>query len=421
MVISGNQARGWGLVMRRDITTPPYGQEVSLARWGTEGEVAFHKLDIGFSDGMQALAGTKLIVGSFGALGPTQFSEIDFDTGALSYSTQVGGDKSLNGAMVGLYNTGVAGVIFSNSPSGKVVFDAFYRAPVVPYPGVSEPTWITKHYEMPALLGFGQAYFPTAVQGPDGLVWVFFCRDSAGTIGLIRLRCVGNTLELVDFTDQLIGTGHGAMSPSGENLWPFCAVDKRNNRILLCYQNQPHLFTSCQGFRVASRHAITEVLSDKSVSLRAVNDWWTPHISYGYAIPALWPRPDGNYFAIEKLNVNGDCKLSWQLGMEKDGVFMVGSVLPEGRILSTSLDGWLFMYDRASNTSDLINLRFPPEITIRRSGSDVVINWDSASPSDVLESSADMQSWSPVPYAQRPVRLPANEAARFFRVKVYGL
>lgn len=349
--ISGNSRSGWALAIRQ-------GNSHSLLRWNS-GTVAtlFPTTLAGFNHVFQARVDARLAVGALlSAGGPCYVTEVDFNSGAVLLNVVLGTEASLGGCAVemtggGATGGGALGVVFDKSTADKLVFHAFQRAAL--------GAWTSSRFEFPVTRGFGQAYFSSGVRGPDGLAWIFFTRDSAATIGLIRLRAAnGNGPELVDFNDAFIGSHQDGISPSGENLHVTSAVDARG-RIYLLYQNWPHQNSTCPFRLLTSRHALTEVYPDKSVRLLAQPDWWTPHVNY--PVPVLIAEQKGLRFALEYQNINdgsqyfGDCALGWRTGLVKSRFEATGS-WPEGRVLAFSTDGWVFFRYAAKQIVELVGL-----------------------------------------------------------------
>jgi len=390
-----------------------YQNALWLAKWSLEGEIELLPLhwNVPFSTAFQALAGNRLIVGSFGnSLGPVKFAELDFNTGAVLHEKTVGSATSSSGYAVDM-NGGVAGVIFANSSADKIVFESFYRAPTGPLPSGSDPTWSTQHHEFPSDAGFGQAYFLAGVQGPDGLAWFFFASDSAKVIGLIRFRIEGQSLVLVDFTRRWIDDETDGLSPSGEN-FNICAVaDRAGNRILLAYQNWPHGAAACQYGGITSRYALTEVRPDKSAALLACTEWHDRHINY--ALPSLFLL--GGQLVYVLAFQNADCSRGWNIG-KFDGQFRTFAQWEPGKVFARSTDGWVLSLDEATNMSDLIRVWSAPKLSIAKSLYGVRINWTPALPTNVLQEQTDY-GWQDIRIGMPPVELPVQAGQRIYRVR----
>lgn len=355
-----------------------------------------------------------MVDGRFVLGAPNVFRECvkvaEFDSNGAVLSTHAFGDsKTRDCAYTALANGGLAGAFnVDPRPQNKLVFDVFCRMPGKP--------WFSQRLEFPPNTPSPLGFCMAAVEGSDGLICIFFMNDSSGSVGLMRLRPVNGALQLVDCDANFIPRGLGDLSCSGELPNIYAAAD--GDSILLGYQSAPDQFTKCPYRLIASRNSVVRVRPDKSKTLLATTPWWTPHI--GFARVYLFPRPAGIYYAAEFQNIDTDCGLGWNVGLLKDGVFQTTQQLPEGRIAAVSRDGMLLFYTQPSNSSEIIKLRFRPEVKITRSQSEVIIDWDHAGPTDVLERSTDLKTWSVVPYTQRPVRLPTSGTAAFFRVKVGG-
>jgi len=411
--ISGDQRRGWAMVYLRTLET--YEQEITMARWGIDGEIRNVKLPltrrISPSSGNQAMAGARLILGAgMSYSSPAYFYELDFETGEVLHETQIG-DKVVNIVPIQLANGGVAGICMQNSnvPGSTVTppvrFTAYYRAPLT-----GSPHWWSRTYEFSVLTGFGQAYSVSGVEASDGTIWVFFTHDSARTIGLIRFRIKGFELELIEFNHLFIPLTRGLpIEPSGEFPSIFAAADTRNKRIILTYRNGLPGNTECQptGYHISYRVAITEVKEDKSMRVLSVPGLWS--WQGGHYMAAVWPRREGIYYLFDYIGVGSGCGLGYKLGRFVDGAFQMATDWPGFDLMAVSKDGWILAYNSGTATSDLIRLVFVPEISIRDLGQNVEIDWEPGLPSDVLLENANYGGWRSIWIGVPPVILPNNK------------
>lgn len=368
---------------------------------------------IGMGGAFQGLVDGRFILGGMNTL-HTGIKIAEFNPDGSLHSTGGFGDsRSRWGAYTPLADGGLAGAVYADPPSGqnKLIFDVYYRP--------KNLAWFSARWEFPPNTPSPIGMIFWATEGRDGLVWFFFTHDSSGAIGLMRMRpkilalpYPTGVLELVDFDANFIHVNRGDLSPSGELPTIYAVADA--DGILLGYQSFPYVETKCQYRKLHSRNSITRVRYDKSVTLLGTSEWWSPHIDF--PLQAVFPRRDGIYYTMEFQGTQ-TCALGWNVGLFKNGVFSTSQVWPEGRITSLSPDGMVLFYNRQANTSEIIKLRFAPEMKIQRSGSSVIIDWDHASAGDLLEGSVNLKTWAPVTYGQRPAVLPATGPNRFFRVK----
>lgn len=403
-----------------------------FGRWTRSNpEVQFVELadypGIDFSLGFQGYADldSRFVIG--GKLPPhlasaPQICEYDPRTGAKLFQTAFG-DLTTRGStavQLGVGNA-IAGVACNDpSPMNEVQLEAFYRPPrlLLSLPGqpLLEPRWWFQRFTFPTTFGTSALRMElSSVLETAKRFAVYITRDSAGTIGRAQFEIEGPGLKLLGFNERFIDTNLGDVSPSGEYLLITAVQD--GNRTLLAYQNQPHATVqSPTGTKITSRWAITEVLEDGSFHLLGVTPWWSLH-SGEYPRPIIMPRPDGIYFALHY--VDDAYSQGWKVGVFKDRNFQVMSELPNGRIRSYSADGWLLKEDRATREVDLIRLRPPPELTLSMMSGFAFVRWDKAAPTDVLEASSDLKTWTPIATGLPPVKVPGDKPAQFFRVQIF--
>lgn len=414
--ISGNQRDGWILGMR-------YENQIQMAKWGVDGNITQTPLnwpEAPTGGYVQGLVDGRLIFGGLAsASGPYRFGEFDLQTNALKKISEVGTTESQHATCTEIPGVGLAGVVFdkTTSESGppNIVFHAFLR-----FVKDGEPGWWSQRFEYPAHTGFGQAYHLTSCMGPDGLLWVFFTRDSGKTIGLIRFGAMAapgvapDYLCLYTFSDEWVPQEIDGVSCSGESPPISATFDERNRRILLMYQCWPDIPPTCPGNTNAYRWSVAEVtLGHWAIQHRliATSDWIDRQEDF--PVPSIWPRREGNYF-LARGQSSSDCAYFWQPGILSGDVFHKDATLPDGKVVSTSPDGWVLLWNRATNTSDIVRIHFLPELTLPNGA----VDWNPFHPGDVLEQSADLVNWHPMPYAGRPpVPLAANQAHAFLRVR----
>lgn len=426
--ILGNRARGWCTAYKGADT----GFELSLLKWKPGIPANFVPLTWSYrlfvQECFQGLVGAKYIAG--GAGGNFEFIKIgEFDplTGTLLAETQFGDSSSRWGAVTPVHTGGLAGMIYCDAGEERVIrFDAIYRFPdPPPIPGGgTSPRWQIQRFNLPST-GQGsvaQRYSMFAVQGQDRLVYVFYTRDSTATIGLARFSITGSGMSLVDHNESFIPRGIPE-TPSGEFPNVTAAVDPYHGGIVLAYQGWDDLITTCEGLKFAAHWILTRVQYDKSYRRIGIRETsWTSHNIHPR--PAIYPRPEGIYWLLDYQNVNtativGDCKSHWEAGIFKDGQFAPLTPLDFYSIVALSKDGTIIAYNLEAQMDELIEINFPPVLTARRWGDSIRLDWDKASPTDIVEKSSDLRNWSPAGYSGLPpATFPMDQPKQFFRVKV---
>lgn len=419
--ISGNQKAGYALVFWEN-------NQLQLAKFGVETEIATQPLEweniqAGFGWVFQGILRDRLVFGATSRIGgPVTVLEYANGDGSIVERHTFGDASSVIGECVQLSNGGLAGVCFCDTrPENRIRFDAFYRAPVAPFANYKSQ-WFTMRFDFASNASTYWPYTVTAAEGPDGLFWVFFARDSVGTIGLIRFRLElgyeGPNMSLVDLDAGWIKRYDGAIAPSGEMPELFSICDRKGGRILLAYQGWPHGYTECTGYPTFTSHY---VITAASPDLRAVavgtTEWQGSHLTASRA--AVFPRQDGIYFMLDYLNPE-NCEQGWNLGLF-DGAFRINRTLPRGKIVAHSEDGMIAFYDQTQGpvgTTELIKLRFRPHMSIRQNGQDISIHWDEARQGDALEGSTDGRTWATVQEAaSSPAVLAASEPHKLFKIR----
>ena len=429
--ILGNSQQGWMTGLGGT-----FANTYRLAKWGQDGVASFVELQPltlgnppGFNPdcGFQGRVGNRFIMGGVTSGGSSvKIGEWDPDTGQLLYETQVGDGESNCGEAAVTANGGFAGVVTADSsPANRIWLDAFYRPPPMPpNPSGTEPPpgWWWKRFDFPSNTGSPLPYQSTAVWW-KGFLWFFFTRDSAGQVGLARLRVEGNGLAMDYFDAGFINNGDPAAC-SGEYPILTAIVDKHHDRIVLGYHsNQMYpdslypLPNLCDGGPWAVHWALTEVKLDLSFRLLGLAEWWVNRNTQ--TRPILFAQPDGIYFALAFTDIESGCGQGWNMGRFDGNTFATSQTLPYGTMLALSADEWFLFYNRPANKTELLRMEFAPRMSIERFGPGVKIAWPSPRPTDVVEESANGgASWQSIQGTYTsPVVLPAYVGSRWFRVR----
>lgn len=427
--IGGSEAAGWYAL-----------HDMNLMRWGRDGNIAETALQwpdypLNVEDSEHALLGDTFVVGGRrqNSTGPSRirFGEFDAATGALRTTYENGNGQSRWGGGCPTNKGGfVAAFWVDVLPKTTIVLDIFYRRPPMPpIPGTTTPPqWLYERRSFTTTSQSGIYDYLQVVQGPDGLIWIFVMRDSAGTIALLRYRPTASGLEFVDEDPDFIPRGLGQLSPSGESPNLGAVVDRRNNRIVLCYQGAPDggtaNYSECLKAKYAngfsSYWSVTEVGMDKRTRLIGTTPWWSAHA--GDELPGIVARRDGIYFWLTH-TTPADCSdEGMRVGRLVNGVFEIGATVPRGSLLAASPDGWFFYLDRTAQpyqATYLAKLRCRPEMSIRDDGDNVVVDWDEADVTDVLQHSANVEFSIVDEFygAGLPPRIIPKTCDRFFRVR----
>lgn len=401
--ISGNSEIGWHLAMR-------YDKKLQVASWTAKGPVTMRELT-GWSTPpvgafIQGLSGAdnRLVFGGLGysSAGPFSFGEFDIDTGRLIKLSAVGTAESFY-ATCTESTQGLVGVIFDNSDSDKVVFHAFQR-----FIKEGRSGWWSQPYKFPAQgTGFGQSYHLTSCIGPDGYLWVFYTNDGGKRIGLIRFYIMHDYLCLASFDDNWLPSGMAYVSCSGENPPISATFEAEKNRILLAYQCHPSQPHDCPGTTLAYKWLVTSVTIENSWLIKYEPLFVLPWMcrQEDYPIPTLFPRTEGiHYFLREQQQSN--CEYRWNTGVEVNGTIHQGPAYPNGKVISTSPDGFLLLYDRGLHKSSIVRFPFQPVFNVM---------WEHA-PGDVLQASTDLITWTTIAYTRPPVTFVQSDGYKFFKV-----
>lgn len=426
-LIGGSEGAGWYAFV-----------EDSLLRWtrresdGITSVPLQWDYPIAIGNAMHGLIGNTYIVGGMktgsapgGGGGPIRFGEFDAATGELRGTYENGSRESRWGAGTVTKAGGFVAVVYVDVlPRNDIVLDVFYRRPSVPpMPGTEPPpAWSYERRTIPTKQS-GVFDFLQVVQGPDGLIYVFIARDSAGTVALLRYRAELDRLVLVDENAEFIPRGLGPISIMGEAPRITAVPNRYHGTVTLAYESSEHRTIACVGRELVSKWSVVDVKPDLTYSLMGETEWWAPHTNY--PIPLIVPRSDGVYFALE--HIEDDCKLGWHLGRLAGGVFEKRDWLPYGSILGLSQDGWAFFFDRRDQNNPvtyLLKVRCAPEMTIQDAGEDVLIDWTEADPTgrDVLQADSTPDFKNPTSIygtGHPPRRIRKTGAQQFFRVMPY--
>lgn len=413
--ILNRASRSWvtGLIARET------NYKLALAKWADTGAVEFTALpgtyNIQLEAGFQGIVGNRYVVGGAGISGgPIMVFEFDLNSGQLLFQTQLGDARSRWGAAAQTAKGGLAGVVYADSsPENLVLLDAFYRSPDgQPMPGGDTNKWWWHRFQFTSNVGDSFPYLMSAVWW-NQLLWIFYTRDSGGTISLVRFRIEGDALAVQDYEAGFIPRNVDA-SPSGELPHITAAVDPFFDRIVLAYQGAVSFRTDCPGAPWGAPWYMTEVKSDKSYYWLGGTAWWSMHGLFPK--PLLWPRQDGIYFALQSTDVKGNCATDWKIGRLDASGWSTNETLPNGKALSLSEDGWFAFYDKISRRTDLIRPVFAPKIRISKNQFGVTMNW-TPPVSSILEESPDLKVWTKQHEPQPPpVMLPLSSSQRFFRI-----
>lgn len=418
-----------------------FGPQV-LGRWsGVEQDVATTPLQwdtpLSIGTAFQGFVGGRFILGGIVSQSTPQWAEFDQTNGQLLARGDFGDRLTRWGAATMTEKGGLAGVLYADPmskenqyPVNEVWLDAFYRPNVALPPSPSgtgqPPPWWFQRFKFPTTMGsvaVASMLF-SVVQGKDGLLSAFYCRDSGSTINRTRFRIGSASMSLVDHDERFINEGLGDISPSGENLWVTAAVDTHNDRLLLAYQNQPHrghpILKQFGEPMITSRYAITEVRYDGTVRLLGVTPWWSMHTTYPK--PVIIPRHDGIWFAFECVEDNGS--QHWKIGRFTDGVFQVMGRLPYGTVISYDKeDGWLLFMDRSDPDpfkihTELLQMQFGPKLIITYNAQSRTANmdWKPFRPGDMLQEQVQGGEWQTPFVCVPPATVVISSTHKTFRV-----
>jgi hypothetical protein len=352
----------------------------------------------------------KFIISSIGTSGgPVRYTELYVNTLAIRNSFTYGLSTSHNGASCQL----AGGALFAHLRDLSSI-DVWFRRPFLPLP-TPQPEWVNITIPFPFPL---YAFDMSMVKGPDGLAWLFITRDSAQTVGLIRLKVTNDwNIVVVDSNPDFIPR-HIECSINGEQ--PHIVAMRYCDSIILGYQDENHGFCQCNGVTTVTSKAqlIVRVAQDKSYSLVGKLDWESFHIYYPMTL--AWPRPDGFYF-IAPYAVTSNCERGWKTGIVQNGVTRIASSDPGGDVLSYSESGWI-LFERIIEATpwfleyDLMQYKFRPALKVRLQLPNVIITW--TEPGYQLQSSNDLKTWQDVVGAtSSPFTIRADKAQQFFRLR----
>lgn len=298
--------------------------------------------------------------------------------------------------------------------------DIVVRKPDVPNLVVAEP-YIIQHFDWPSPASNQWPSSTRLVQGSNGLVSLFWTRDSMGSIGMARFNQNG---QLVDVDGNFISGALGQdLAPSIEFPKVFTAVS--GEQVLLSYQNLPHgEAPNCnvEGDPpvITSRTAITSISVDKQVSLVGIMEWPVWHKSDPW--PCIWPRPDGIYFLNEFYDTN-QCSTIWRNGVFVNGQFLY-TEFGAGHVEAYSDDGWVVFSEPGRVNPTLVDLKFRSTLKIERWScqakqvTEFRITWDKPTAGQQLQQSADLLTWEDIEGATSSPVIVANAAPQmFFRLK----
>jgi hypothetical protein len=427
-LIGGSESEGWYAL-----------KDMTLMRWNRSSqeilETALQWPDYPLSTetSMHALIGNTYVLGGKrqNNTGPSRirFAEFDAATGQMVPGSEYENGDGLSrwGAGCRTDKGGFVGVVYVDvQPKNTIVLDVFYRRPAMPpIPGTTPPPkWWYERRSLSATTQSGIYDYLQVVQGPDGLIWIFVMRDSAGTIALLRYRPTLTGLEYVDDAPEFIPRNLGHLSPSGESPRLAAVVDKRNNRIVLCYQGAPDTLSDClkakYGNEFAGHWSITEVGMDKQFRLLGSTPWWAAHAGDEQSL--IVARPDGVYFMLPYVNPVETCaEEGFHLGTLVNGEFRIALSIPRGSILGRSQDGWCFYLDRTAKpfpTTYLMRVCCAPVMSIRRSDGNIIVDWEPFTPGDMLQEKLDVTgaSWETPFVCVPPATLAPSSSSKIYRV-----
>lgn len=427
IIYTGLGAAGQKIALRPDglHALPMAADTARLALWTKESDFRKPQLPLALNSPCCELTDVNTAVvaspgpASFGN-GPIIFTEFGLSGDPLPILDQfnVGDRSSRWGASCKLRN---GGIVFVNSRDldGFFHFDVTYRrftTPATPSP-VASP-WLKQYFSCPHNMGTMLPATLSMVDGPEGLVWLFFASDSMGTVARIRFRCT-DQIELVDYQEDYVPDKH-PYSINGEIPGLVAIPEYDKNRILLGYEDAVHSYTGClqTSTHIVSQHCVILAAYVDRIELVTLLDWPAEHPGYPVLVP--WGRPEGVYFVAPYYDVP-NCQGGIKSGLF-DGQVRVAATTMKDKVLSYSDDGWILSAEPNSDGFHtdfaLAKQRFRPKLKIVKTGSNVRLSWDEPSAADQLQVSTDLKIWSNFGTfpAMMPVITPANSAHQFFRL-----
>gem|GEM_PF-4671168 len=256
----------------------------------------------------------------------------------------------------------------------------------------------------------------TAINGPDGKVWIVLNRDSSHVIDLARYTegAFFDFHQALINADTINGTNvMGEMAPNGE--FPDVTVARSGTNILLAYQNYRQEWP-CEF--LASYEVVTAIGSDLKPALVAKND----HLINEVFNPSpIFTTSSG--FDLLSWELNPDCTGGpWLHRRFSDGAWSLREepvyAAQRPNDIAWSRDGWAFW--RWADNIPRLTL-FPltetrTVLTLTRQQGNVIVSWTNQKEGDVLQSSEDLKVWVNVGTAN-PSVVPMVKARQFFRVR----
>jgi len=289
-------------------------------------------------------------------------------------------------------------------------------------------TWLTQQFNFPFAASM-PSIFCAMVEGTDGLIWLFWTRDSWGGIGCARFRINGAMLELISEPFGITPNGSN-LGISGEIPRISAITDWVGKRIILGYQSAAQTYVGplqpgepprpvCPDSRwLSNSTVISEVLPDKRQNLIALLPYFSSHVRT--PIAGAWPRPDGIYWIADYVLVPS-CEKGWKTGIAVAGK-VTGSMV-DGTLLAVSDDGW-YAFQRPSPLGgpvELIQTGFVSTPTLTITPCDTAtIRWTPVSPTDQLQFTTDLNSavWTDIPGATAPPWVVQTTGPhKFYRIK----
>lgn len=313
------------------------------------------------------LAGPKLFVADIGPTGGIKILEYvipasyaDGEQWEPSSSFYFGDSTSEYPVMTVL----VDGSVFCASyrHDGSVTLDIAYHSVVQGADPALPTNWVVKTFQLvPGPIGIPSVQLARPIQGVDGLIYVFFARDSSHHIHLVRFRISGSNIELVDFNDAFCSDystngvmRDGLMSPDGEFPFVSASPDPDNGRILICYCQSRRIYQENNCETICTHPVLVAVKPDLSKSLvctadDAVNRSLTPI--------ALMPKRHGAACVYSWIDPNCDNPWRWK-GANISGSHFKGHDLGPAAYqanVALSVDGWCALR-RPDNSVELIQV-----------------------------------------------------------------
>ncbi len=157
-------------------------------------------------------------------------------------------------------------------------------------------------------------------------------------------------------------------------------------------------------------------LATRAFSLLAKLPWDCFHM-LAYSPVPTWARPDGIYFPSIK-RTNCDTSLALYRLELSGAITQLFDAVPGAIVRSCSSDGWTAIQPADGGSWSVERIKAVPKLAVRDLGDNTVrVSWDYDSPTDWLQSSIDLKTWTDLNQGVSPVVRPKNEQQQFYRIK----